>query len=47
MVEMKKEIVIPVLLAITGLVFLAGGASAYMAKQATRVACEACAMEIR
>lgn len=44
---MRKEMVIPVLLAIIGLVFLAGGASAHMAKQATKVACEACAMEIR
>lgn len=44
---MRKEIVISVLLAIIGLVFLAGGASAYMTKQATRIACEACAMEIR
>jgi len=44
---LRKEIIIPSLLAIIGLVFLIGGVSAFFVKSGTTVVCEACGMEIQ
>lgn len=44
--SIKKEILIPLLIAVLGVIFLAGGASAYITKSATTTVCEACGMEI-
>lgn len=43
---MKKELLIPSLLAVLGIVILAGGASAYVTRSTTVAVCEACGMEI-
>jgi len=43
---LRKEILISSLLAIIGIVFLVGGASAFFIKSGTTVVCEACGMEI-
>jgi len=43
---MKKQILVPLLLAILGIILLAGGASAYVMKSTATVVCEACGMEI-
>lgn len=44
---MRKEVLIPFLLAIIGIIFLAGGTSAYFVRSGTTAVCEACGMEIQ
>ena len=44
---MRKEVLVPSLLAIIGIIFLTGGASAYFVRSGTTAMCEACGMEIK
>jgi len=44
---MRKQVLVPALLALIGLVFLTGGVSAYFFKKASTAACEACSMEVK
>jgi len=43
---MRKEFIVPVMLAILGLIFLVGGVSAYFSKARVTLVCEACGMEL-